>query len=166
MMKSKLMVWVLMFIFVFTACGFAGSDDPEESKQDMQVAAADGIRWLNYDEGISRGKSEDKKVFLNFYADWCRYCKMMDQKTFQDKEVIAYLNQNFVPVRVDSDKNRKVSMEYNVQGLPVSWFISADGENIGSQPGYIPPEMMLPLLKYIETDSYKTMNFQKFQEGL
>ncbi len=166
MMKSKLMVWVLMSIFVFTACGFAGSDDPEESKQEMHVAAADGIRWLDYDKGISRGKSEDKKVFLNFYADWCRYCTMMDQKTFQDKEVIAYLNQNFIPVRVDSDKNRKVSREYNVQGLPVSWFISEDGENIGSQPGYIPPEMMLPLLKYIETDSYKTMNFQKFQEGL
>lgn len=165
-MKLKLLSWVFMFVFFFTACGFAESDDTESAKQDTRIAAADSIQWLPYDEGISRGKSQDKKVFLNFYADWCRYCKMMDQNTFRDKKVVSYLNENFVPVRVDSDKDLKVSREYNVQGLPVSWFISEDGENIGAQPGYIPPDMMLPLLKYIETDSYKSMNFERFKEEL
>jgi len=153
-------------VFVFTACGFAGSDDKDNSQEAIRLAGADGIRWVNYDQGMARGKSEDKKVFLNFYADWCRYCKMMDQKTFQNKDIIAYLNENFVPVRVNSDKNLKVAREYKVQGLPVFWFVSESGENIGSQPGYIPPDLMLPLLKYIETDSYKKMNFDKFKERL
>lgn len=165
-MKCKSIVLVVMLVLFFSAGGFAGSGDAEDATGGAKVASAPGIKWFAYNEGLSRGKSEDKKVFLNFYADWCRYCKMMDQKTFRNKEVIAYLNENFVPVRVNSDKNRKVSREYNVTGLPVSWFISEQGENIGSQPGYIPPDLMLPLLKYIETDSYKTMNFEKFKEGL
>jgi thioredoxin-related protein len=51
-----------------------------------------------------------------------------------------------------------------VTGLPMSWFVGKDGENIGGQPGYIPPDMLLPLLKYIHTDSYKQMNFKTFMK--
>lgn len=124
------------------------------------------IDWMAYEEGVARGKENQKKVFLNFYADWCKYCKVMDQKTFTDESVVAYLNENFIPIRVNSDKQKKVARDYNVQALPVSWFIAEDGENIGSQPGYVPPDMMLPLLKYIHTDSYKEMDFQKFMDGM
>lgn len=128
--------------------------------------AAAGIEWRDYDEGMSVGKSEGKKVFLNFYADWCHYCKVMESKTFKDGDVISYLNENFVSIRVNSDRNRNLAATYNVRGLPMSLFISEDGVNIGGQPGYIPPEMLLPLLKYIYTDSYKRMDFKKFQDEI
>lgn len=124
------------------------------------------IEWIAYEEGVARGKRKGKKIFLNFYADWCKYCKVMDQKTFKDESVVAYLNENFIPVRVNSDKRKKLARDFNVQALPVSWFIAEDGENIGSQPGYVPPDMMLPLLKYIHTDSYKQMDFKKFMDGM
>lgn len=124
------------------------------------------IEWIEYEKGVARGKKNGKKVFLNFYAEWCQYCKVMDQSTFRDASVVAYLNENFIPVRVDSDKRKNLARDYNVQALPVSWFIAEDGENIGSQPGYVPPETMLPLLKYIHTDSYKRMDFKKFMDGL
>ncbi|GBC63420.1 thioredoxin family protein [Desulfonema ishimotonii] len=142
------------------------ADDPPPADKVTAVAPdSPAIRWYAYQEGIDRGKHEKKKVFINFYADWCRYCKVMEQKTFKDDGVIAYLNDNFISVRVNSDKNKKLAADYNITGLPLSWFVSEAGENIGSQPGYIPPNMLLPLLKYIHTDSYKTMNFKKFMEN-
>jgi thioredoxin-related protein len=137
--------------------------EPSPSKSEENKSP---VEWNAYEEGVARGKKDGKKVFLNFYADWCQYCKVMDQKTFKNASVVAYLNEHFIPVRVDSDKRKKLAREFNVQSLPVSWFIAEDGENIGSQPGYVPPDMMLPLLKYIQTDSYKEMDFQKFMEGL
>jgi thioredoxin-related protein len=138
-----------------------------DSIETSEAADTDSpIDWMSYEKGVARGKENRKKIFLNFYADWCQYCKVMDQKTFTDESVVAYLNENFIPVRVDSDKEKKVARDYNVQALPVSWFIAEDGENIGSQPGYVPPDMMLPLLKYIHTDSYKEMDFQKFMDGM
>ena len=127
---------------------------------------AKGIEWLSYEEGLRRGKNEKKKIFLNFYADWCQYCKIMDTQTFRNSSVVSYLNENFVAVRVNSDQNRKIAADYNVTGLPVSWFVAENGENIGSQPGYLPPETLLPLLKYIYTDSYKKMNFMQFMEKM
>ncbi|OQX23548.1 MAG: hypothetical protein BWK80_25535 [Desulfobacteraceae bacterium IS3] len=120
------------------------------------------IKWHSYNDGMALGKEKKKKIFLNFYADWCGYCKQMDSKTFRDKSVISYMNENFIPVRVNADKEMKIAAEYEVRGLPVSWFIAESGESIGSQPGYIPPETLLPILKYIHTDSYKKMSFDKF----
>ena len=133
----------------------------------LSPAAADtaGIKWHTYDKGMALGKSLEKKVFINFYATWCSFCRMMDTKTFKDASVIAFLNENFIPITVDVDKQRDVAALYNVSPLPDMWFISENGEPIGNKPGYTPPEDMLPVLKFIHTDSYLKMTYQKFLES-
>ncbi len=123
-----------------------------------------GIQWFSYSEGRQRGEAENKKVFLVFNADWCRYCLQMEKETFQDPTVIAYVNRNFVPISVNSDKEQKIAAKYNVRGLPSTWFISETGDTIGSRPGYISSDEMLKILKYIGTDSYLSMSFKTFME--
>ncbi len=140
----------------------ADGKTPADRDAAVSPAKAGAIHWYDYKEGMSLAKNRKKKVFLNFYADWCRYCKDMDRNTFRDQKVIAYLSDNFVPVRVNSDRDPQTAARYQVRGLPVSWFISEDGEPIGSQPGYVPPESLLPLLKFINTDAYTRMGFDEF----
>jgi thioredoxin-related protein len=123
-----------------------------------------GIQWLSYAEGRQRGEAENKKVFLVFNADWCRYCLKMEKETFQDPTVIAYVNRNFVPVTVNSDKEHEIAADYNVKGLPSTWFISEKGDRIGNRPGFIPAKEMLSILKYIGSDSYQSMSYQDFVE--
>lgn len=127
-------------------------------------ASGGGIQWLSYAEGRQRGEAENKKVFLVFNADWCRYCLKMEKETFQNPTVIAYVNRNFVPVSVNSDKQQDIAEKYNVRGLPSTWFIAENGERIGNRPGYITADEMLNILKYIGTDSYRSMNFETFVE--
>lgn len=128
-------------------------------------AESGGINWHPYDEGMALGKTQKKKVFINFYATWCSFCKMMDTGTFKDAAVIAYLNHNFISVRVDVDKETDVAAQYNIRPLPDMWFISEKGEAIGNKPGYMPAEEMLPVLKFIQTDSYLKMTYQKFLDS-
>lgn len=125
-------------------------------------AADGGIQWLSYAEGRQRREAENKKVFLVFNADWCRYCLKMEKETFQDPSVVAYVNRNFVPVSVNSDKEQAIADKFNIQGLPSTWFISEDGARIGSRPGFIPADEMLQILKFIGSDSYRSMSFQTF----
>ncbi len=125
-----------------------------------------GIQWVSYAEGRQRGAAENKKVFVVFNADWCRYCLKMEKETFQDPTVIAYVNRNFVPVTVNSDKEQEVAADYNVKGLPSTWFISEKGERIGNRPGFIAAEEMLTILKYIGSDSYLNMSYQAFVESV
>jgi len=114
-------------------------------------AASDKIDWHTYESGMARSQFEKKKVFLYFHADWCGYCVEMDRKTFKDPAVIAALNRNFIPIRVDSDREKAAASLFRVKGLPDSWFLSENGQVIGHRPGFIPPDQMVKILTVVMT---------------
>ena len=139
-MKLKtfgLIILLLLFsVFIFINASAA----PTQTKE---------IEWHSYDDGMARGKFEKKKVFLHFTAAWCYYCGVMDDETFKDPAIIASLNENFIPIKVDFDKETKTSAFYRVRGLPDTIFIAEDGQIIGRRPGYIPPDILKRILKSI-----------------
>jgi len=107
------------------------------------------IQWHSYDDGMSRSKFEKKKVFLHFTAEWCHYCGVMEKETFNDPAIISSLNENFISIKVDFDREAKTSDFYRVIGLPDTIFIAENGQIIGRRPGYIPPEVLKRILKSI-----------------
>ena len=121
-----------------------------------------GVRWHRYDTGLAIGKKERKKVFMYFWAEWCKFCEQMEKETLSKPEIVSYLNENFVAVKVNSDMEQRIAMKYFVRGLPTTWFLGERGEKISNLPGYVSPAMFLPILKYIHTDSYKKMSFKEF----
>ena len=129
------------------------------------ASAENAIKWYSHEEGLVLGKLEQKKLFVHFYADWCRYCKKMQKETFQDEDVIAYLNANYVPVKVNTDRERQTAAQYGIRPLPDSWFLTPDGQRISNQPGYIDAQMLIEILKYIHTDSYLDTSFKKFVQS-
>ena len=129
------------------------------------ASASDKINWLSYDEGLALARQEGKKMFVHFYADWCAYCKKMEKETLSNAAVIDALNQNFIPVRVNSDKDRELARQFYIRGLPSTWFVSETGEKISSLPGFISAEILLNALKFIHTDSYKKMSFREFMNS-
>ena len=101
-------------------------------------ASANEIQWHAYEDGMARGKFEKKKIFLHFTAAWCFYCRAMEKEAFKDSAIVSSLNENFVPIKVDYDKETDTANFYRVQGLPDTVFLAEDGQIIGRSPGYIP----------------------------
>jgi thioredoxin-related protein len=99
------------------------------------------IEWHSYDDGMARGKFEKKRVFLHFTAAWCYFCGA--------PAIITSLNENFISIKVDFDRETKTSDFYRVRGLPDSIFIAEDGQIIGRRPGYIAPDVLKRILKSI-----------------
>lgn len=138
------------------------------------LAAEDQIKWYSYNEGVATGKKDGKKIFLHFYADWCHFCTEMKKHTFTNKEVIGYLNQHFIPILVNSDKERKISGDYFVRGLPATFFLTEEGNKIQLPveenrkmrdiPGFISHEMLLKLLRFVQSESYNNMTFKAYTE--
>lgn len=128
----------------------------------LGIASSAGISWLSFEQGISLVENEQKKLLVSFYADWCTYCKEMDEKTFKDPAVISFINKNFIPIRVDSEKDQKTAKLFRVRGLPDTWFMSETKEIIGHRAGYIPADIMIQVLKYIHSDSYQSMSLKNF----
>ncbi len=120
------------------------------------------IDWKDYTPGLAQAKTQDKNVFLYFYAQWCTYCTQLKKTTFVDDKVLAYLEKNFVSISVDTDQNQTLSQTWQVKGLPTMWFLTPDGGRISSLPGYVDGSQLLQILRYIHTKSYDTMSFQDF----
>ena len=89
---------------------------------------------------IERAQSEGKPVLVNFYADWCVWCKRLESTTLRDAKVAALLSDRVVPVNLDVDGDgRELSNQYRVDGLPTVLVLDASGREIGRIPGYMPP---------------------------
>lgn len=112
-------------------------------------AKSQEIQWHTYNDGMARGKFENKKVFIHFFAEWCAACKTMEKNTFSDPGIIAALNQNFIPIKVDADREARTASMYSVKALPDNWFVAANGEIIGNRPGYIPPDELINIFNLI-----------------
>lgn len=126
------------------------------------ASVSEGINWLSYKEGKAIADSRQKKTLIFFTAEWCAYCGKMDNETFKNPSVIRYINSHFIPVKVDFDRDNETASLFGVRGLPDLWFVSESGETISHRPGYISADTLLPLLKYVATNSYQKMPFSQF----
>jgi len=121
------------------------------------------IKWLSFEEAQKEKRpDQSRKFLLYFYTDWCTYCRKLDAGTFIDKAVVDYINSNYIPVRINSEKLPKVAASHSVGGVPDLRFLSESGENIARWPGYIEADKLLPMLKYIHTNSYLDMSYTDF----
>lgn len=125
-------------------------------------AFSDGIHWQPYDKGLAMAKAQNKNIFLYFQADWCHYCQKMSHFTFKNLDLINYLNENFISIKVDTEKEKKVTASYSVRGLPTLWFLKNDSTKLSRIPGYVQADRLINILKYINTKSYLKMSFNDF----
>ena len=139
-MKFKIPGFIILVLFFSVFAFITASVSSTRNKE---------IEWHSYDDGMARGKFEKKKVFLHFTAEWCFYCGVMEKETFKDPAIISSLNENFISIKVDYDRETKTSDFYRVMGLPDSIFIAEDGQIIGRRPGYIPPDQLKLILDLI-----------------
>jgi thiol:disulfide interchange protein len=109
------------------------------AKETAEEAATE-VTWLtSYEEAMTAAKKNKQPVMIDFYADWCGWCKRLDSDTYVDKDVVA-LAQDFVSLKIDADVEKELSSTYKVVGLPTILFIDASGNEIHRVVGYRPPE--------------------------
>ena len=72
-----------------------------------------GIKWgNNLDSAFTIASNSNKFIMIDFMAEWCPPCKEMDKNTFSNKNIIKKSNE-FIPVRIDVDKQQNIAEEYN-----------------------------------------------------
>jgi thioredoxin-related protein len=120
---------------LFAICGIA-----------VNVQADSELEWKTFKEYAEQGDSGGKKIYIHFWAVWCQYCHKMETDTFGHPSVVAALNKDFYPIRVDTDKEPLVAGMFGVKGLPYNLFLTENGKILAHRPGYVPPATFLKIL--------------------
>ena len=103
-MKNLLLFSTIgMVLLSITFLGFKASPTAEISSSE--------IKWYTLEEALAAQEKNDKKIFIDMYTDWCKWCKVMDQKTFTDKDVIQYMNENFYAVKFDAEQKEAITFK-------------------------------------------------------
>jgi uncharacterized protein YyaL (SSP411 family) len=107
------------------------------------------IHWRAWgQEALDEAKKQDRLILLSLSAVWCHWCHVMDETTYSNEEIIAFINEHFIPIRVDSDMRPDVDALYNQGGWPSTVIMTPQGEVLTGGT-YLPPDEMLGRIKRI-----------------
>ncbi|HVP56859.1 MAG TPA: thioredoxin domain-containing protein [bacterium] len=133
-MPQSVLVFGLAALVALTSC--AKEKKPARAERDA-------IAWLtSYEAALKTAKDERRPVMIDFYTDWCGWCKRLDADTYVDKQVIS-ASGDFVSLKINADAERAIAARYNITGFPTILFIDSSGQEVYRVVGYQPPQAFL-----------------------
>ena len=86
---------------------------------------------------LNRARASGKYVFIDFYAEWCAPCKILD-RTFPDSRVQEALK-GFIFLKVDTDVHPRAGQRFEIFGMPTLLVLDGEGEERYRHLGPIEP---------------------------
>ena len=84
----------------------------------------------NLGTALANSRQAGKPVLVDFFAEWCVACKILEETTLSDPQVLAAM-QDFDLYRVDITEinadSQAIMEQYNILGLPALVFFTPEG---------------------------------------
>jgi hypothetical protein len=79
----------------------------------LQQHAHNPVDWYPWGpEAFEKARRENKQILLSVGYSTCHWCHVMEEESFEDEEIAAYLNQHYVAVKVDREQRPDVDSVY------------------------------------------------------
>lgn len=121
----------VVLIALFALCGAFAAE--------AQTRFAD----LTFKQALERAAAEEKLLFVDLYATWCGPCQQMTRVVFPQQEVGDYMNEHFVAVKYDIEKNpdgKELKRRYAVRSIPTYLVFDAGGRLVLTFGGALPAD--------------------------
>ncbi len=92
----------------------------------------------SWQEANDKAKAENKYIFLDAYTDWCTWCKVMDKEMFTDPEVAPFINEHFIPLKINFEETfgQKLAAKFRVIGFPTTLIFNPESQLVTKIEGY------------------------------
>lgn len=110
--------------------------------------ATNPVDWYPWGkEAFGKAKNDGKPIFLSIGYSTCHWCHNMRKESFEDEKTAAFINKNFIPIKVDREERPEVDAYYMAAvqtmtgggGWPLSVFLTPDLKPFYGGT-YFPPE--------------------------
>ena len=108
----------------------------QETSPYLLQHAENPVDWYPWGpEALARARAEQKPMFLSIGYAACHWCHVMEHESFEDEATARYLNEHFVPIKVDREERPDLDAIYMdaIQamtghgGWPLTAFLTPDG---------------------------------------
>ena len=109
-----------------------------ETSPYLQQHAGNPVDWYPWGaEALAKARAEDKPILLSIGYSACHWCHVMAHECFEDAEVAAAMNRDFVNVKVDREERPDLDQIYQTAhamlsersgGWPLTMFLTPDQE--------------------------------------
>ena len=112
------------------------SVENNEEEEDMEIMK---VSKENFEKEVLQS---DKKVLIDFYADWCGPCKMLSPIVAE----FAKENDTVKLVKINIDENEELAVQYGVMSIP-TLVVVENGETKNTSIGLISKSEIEELVK-------------------
>ena len=140
-MKTRIISATFLLLCVSFALGASqervrAGDEPKSTRPAIYDESADGSKQVA--AALVIAKKENKRVLLQFGANWCGWCHRLHNLFQTDQSIAEKLKNDFVVVLIDVNKshNADTDLKYGHPmrfGLPVLVVLDADGKQLTTQ---------------------------------
>jgi thioredoxin 1 len=137
---------LLCSFFIIVSCNGLDPDakkevirESKEVKQDPVQKEGIHFKHIPLENALEMAAKENKMVFIDYYADWCQPCKMMDKNVFANQVIYEFFNKNFINVKMDVEDGafgQKAAAKHNVMAMPTLMLIDPEKGVVMNERGY------------------------------
>jgi thioredoxin-related protein len=108
---------------------------------------AEGINW-HHDPAAARQQASKvgRPILFDFGTETCFWCKKLDVTTFRVAAVADLVNERFIAVKIDADREPGLTKQLGVEQFPTLVVVGPDGEVLGRHEGYAEAPKMTAFL--------------------
>ena len=93
----------LILAFICSALLFPFSGKAQQAPALHADAEGSFVKWMTLDSAMEKMKTAPRPIIMDFYTDWCGWCKQMMKTTYANPDLAQYINANFYPVKFNAE---------------------------------------------------------------